>query len=355
MSYVLVRPKVAFHNTLKQLKSKFMHRASFVSGNKSVILKANHTKVLKYDRLLPTGFGDRVSVYLSVAAAAATVGADVYVYWHDNPSDKQGCSVCSLAYESISHFVQWPANLHVLRKADFKEKTRHMDAIEFDRKGLLVSYYAFDGIYTTAWKTLGLPIMLPQLRRNAFELSYRKIALEMRIKCYSHECHYVNTSKFIVLHFRGGDKMAPLSEFNTIEVLRRIPGHIPVVVVTDDDRRLNAMLSLAAPYKANITRLRKLPNELANKMRDFAVLLNATGIIQHAVHAWSSYSSVPAMMRGIPLLNTWVGREEANLKNASKVGLLRNFEENGGCPVELRSSKRTEEVSVFINTVTSQM
>jgi len=130
MSYVLVRPRIAFHKTFRQLKSKFSHvRASSMSNNKSVMSSPNTTKVLKYDRLLPTGFGDRVSVYLSVAAAAATVGADVYVYWHDNPSDKRGCSVCSLAFESISHFVQWPANLHVLRKADFKEKTRHMDAI----------------------------------------------------------------------------------------------------------------------------------------------------------------------------------------------------------------------------------
>jgi len=287
-----------------------------------------------------------------------------------------------------------------------------MDAIEFDKKGLLVSYYAFDGIYTTAWKTFGLSSMLPQLSRDAFELSYRKVALEMRIKCQlheSHECQYVNMSKFIVLHFRGGDKMAPLSEFNTVKVLRRIPGHVPVVVVTDDDSRLNAMLSMAAPYGANITRLHQLPDELANRMRDFAVLLKATGIIQHAVNAWSSYSSVPAMMRGIPLLNTWIGHEEADIitnirksrrslrnaeqsmkdaeedhndservtwkqkvleekknlsllqqkhlkfQNASSVGLLRYFEENGGCPVELRSSKRNEEISVFLNTVVSLM
>jgi hypothetical protein len=56
-----------------------------------------------------------------------------------------------------------------------------MDAIVFDKKGLLVSYHAFDGIYTTAWKTLGLPSMLPQLRRDVFELSYRRVELEMKI------------------------------------------------------------------------------------------------------------------------------------------------------------------------------
>ena len=219
----------------------------------------------------------------------------------------------------------------------------------------------------------------------------------------------VSMSKFVVLHFRGGDKTEPLSHFNTVEVLRRIPDHVPVVVVTDDDNLLDAVLSIAAPYAAKITRLRPLPDELANRMRDFAVLLNATGIIQHSTNAWSSYSSVPAMIRGIPLLNTWLGHDEADiitsirksrravrwaqpsikdaekdngdgertnweqklseekeklrslqqkhleLQNASSVGLLRSFEENGGCPVELRSSKRNEEISVFLNTVTLQM
>ena len=34
-------------------------------------------------------------------------------------------------------------------------------------------------------------------------------------------------NKFVVLHFRGDDKMEPLSDFNTVEVLRPIPGHMP--------------------------------------------------------------------------------------------------------------------------------
>jgi hypothetical protein len=114
-------------------------------------------------------------------------------------------------------------------------------------------------------------------------------------------------------------------------------------------------------------------------------------------------------MRGIPLRNTWIGHEEADIltniqkssdslgnalqsmkhteedpnstqrvnwkqkiseekknlislehkhiefQNASSVGLLLYFEKNGGCPVELLSSKRNEQISVFLNTVTLQM
>jgi hypothetical protein len=89
----------------------------------------------------------------------------------------------------------------------------------------------------------------------------------------------------------------------------------------------------------------------ANRLCDFAVLLNATAIIQHATNAWSSYSSVPAMMRGIPLLNTWIGPNDLASQNTSSIGLLRYFEENGGCPVELRSSKHKEQTSAFFDTV----
>ena len=112
-------------------------------------------------------------------------------------------------------------------------------------------------------------------------------------------------------------------------------------------------------------------------------------------------------MRGIPLRNTWIGHEEADIitdirksrravrnaqqsmkhaeedpnstqrvnwkqkiseekkklillerkhiefQNTSRVGQLLYFEKNGGCPVELRSSKSNEQISFFLNTVTS--
>lgn len=226
-----------------------------------------------------------------------------------------------------------------------------MPAIEYNVHGLLVSYHAFDGVYPTAWKTFGIPRTLPQLDRDKFERSYRNVARETSVYCPPHEWERVGFGKFVVLHFRGSDKSTSLSEFNTPEVLRRIPGHVPVVVVTDDDHQFNEMLSVAAPYAANITRTPRLSDASANRLCDFAVLLNATAIIQHSTNAWSSFSSVPAMMRGIPLLNTWIGRNDVAQQNTSMVGLLRYFEENGGCPVELRSSKRNEQISAFVDTV----
>ena len=41
---------------------------------------------------------------------------------------------------------------------------------------------------------------------------------------------------------------------------------------------------------------------------DFSLLLSAEGIIQHSPPGYSSYSNVPAMAKGIPLLSTYEGR-----------------------------------------------
>lgn len=348
--YRLLRVSTHSADTIRRLNLMRVSEGKMpVSSQKTQ--KTQKTPALKYSRRLPTGFGDRMSVYMTVAAAAASFGADVYVYWHNNPHDEGQPAHARMSYESVEPFVHWPTNLHVLAETDFFERTRDMPAIEYNVQGLLVSYHAFDGVYPTAWQTFGIPRTLPQLSPDAFERSYRNVARETSVYCPSHEWEPVGFGKFVVLHFRGSDKSTSLSQFNTLEVLRRIPGHVPVVVVTDDDNQFNEMLSVAAPYAANITRTPRLPDASANRLCDFAVLLNATAIIQHSTNAWSSYSSVPAMMRGIPLLNTWIGPNDVAAQNTSSVGLLRYFEENGGCPVELRSSKHNEQISAFFDRV----
>jgi hypothetical protein len=44
-------------------------------------------------------------------------------------------------------------------------------------------------------------------------------------------------------------------------------------------------------------------------IKDMTLALSATAIVQHASQGWSSYTSVPAMALGIPLINTFNGTE----------------------------------------------
>ncbi len=42
-------------------------------------------------------------------------------------------------------------------------------------------------------------------------------------------------------------------------------------------------------------------------LQDMALALPSMAIVQHASEGWSSFTSVPAMARGIPLINTFNG------------------------------------------------
>jgi hypothetical protein len=58
---------------------------------------------------------------------------------------------------------------------------------------------------------------------------------------------------------------------------------------------------------------------------DFALLLGAFAIVQHAWGGWSSYSSVPALASGAPLINTYRGSPHRH----------ELFREQGGVPREM--------------------
>ena len=45
----------------------------------------------------------------------------------------------------------------------------------------------------------------------------------------------------------------------------------------------------------------------SSTLQDVLLALSAVAIVQHASTGWSSFTSVPAMARGIPLINTFTG------------------------------------------------
>ena len=115
------------------------------------------------------------------------------------------------------------------------------------------------------------------------------------------------------------------------------------MAISDDD----ALLARIIKNVSNVTVI-MAPHAMdryEKMMMDFRALLGASGIIQHASHGWSSYSSVAAMSRGIPLLNTWIGPGEN--RDAMYLGTLAGFARTGGCPPELRSANRPEEIIRF--------
>jgi hypothetical protein len=327
--------------------------------------RANAQPRLCYDRVLNTGFGDRLSVYLTAAAAAATVLGEVYMFWEPQHSSACPSNVCELSFDRIQEYAIWPPNLKILPKEMYNESEISCRSIRYNIPGLLPSYYAYDGVYPLAWKTIMLPEPLRPLQLHNFVESYRQVAKQLKINIAKHPM--LLDQKYVVVHVRGGDKSGPHSHFNTLDILRQLPHGMPIIVVTDSDDYLpliipnttipilTASTNISHPHSSepsslSIFRFPKAAERYEGIMQDFQLLLGATGIIQHSTGAWSSYSSVAAMAYGIPLLNTWVtGNPEDN--SATYVGVLASFDSNGGVPAELKSAHREEDVRVFLDTM----
>ena len=305
-------------------------------------------KSFKYDRGLKTGFGDRISVLLNVAAAAATVNAHVFVWWHEGRKERAYHADMSLA--EVNMRIIWPSNLHVLSREEFDRKTYHLPEIEYNAQGLLASDRAFDGVYTTAWKTMRLPTGFPRLERDSFENSFRSVCKQLQIKNTFQ--HRIPDIPYTVLHIRGGDKESPKSEFNTNLVLGKLNTQT-LLVVTDDVAYMQNILSDRRNNSLRVLKISTTPN-ISDKydalFLDFSILLGAQAIIQHSPNAWSALSNIASMISQIPLMNTWTQKNS----ESKYVGTLASVQIEAGCPSEFYSSNRPDQIINFLQQLPRQ-
>ena len=408
----IFNPSISFYQSVSgQVKAGLQNGIDLSSRApvSSSTLPASQPR-LCYDRVLNTGFGDRLSVYLTVAAAAATVSAEVYTFWEHEPiafpkcfptaelnhttnrsdvvppstmacdaASSPGlccamgywCPICNVSFDRIQQYVIWPPNLKIFPKEQYNERKLSCGGnIQFNIPGLLPSYFAFDAVYSLAWKTMMLPEPLPTLQLHNFVESYRQVAKQLKINISKHPM--LEDQKYVVLHVRGGDKLTNHSHFNTFDILHQLPHGMPIIVVTDSVEHLPFIipntdiqiltsstkithLNSSEPFSSlRIFRFPTAAERYEGIMQDFDLLLGATGIIQHSKKGWSSYSSVAAMVSAVPLLNTWITSNSED--NSSKyVGesnvpnVLAGFDSNGGVPAELKSAQRKEDVRVFMD------
>ncbi len=328
----------------------------------------HHVIFLKYDRRLCTGLGDRLSVFLAVAAMARALNAVCYVYWcEDNPH-----SHLFYKWSDISMHMRFPSSLVVLTKKDFDRKTKDMISLNYEG-GALPAYHAYDGVYTLAFKTMVLPIQDPE----GFNRSCTEVEFHAAYRLVSKDWRVVLADlaglppEYIAFHVREGDKLldhkvsgyrtrlelemdralnrsAPdgASDYCTREVLEWLEKQeVPVIVISNDDvakRRILSDFGHSLVIPSN-----KGHSKISLEMRDLAIMMQSVGLVQHTPSAWSSYSSTVAMARHIPLFSTWHG----------PYNVLTRFEEAGGKPEELtscNSSGMQESIAKFWREVESK-
>ena len=116
--------------------------------------------------------------------------------------------------------------------------------------------------------------------------------------------HHTDDTPFVLVHFRSPDHNTCLDEYY------QEPFCTPVVL-----QELHAagvyMKVISNNHSLSMQWLKGLPSmELVHSSSAFkhmVLALSAVAIVQHASEGWSAYTSVPAMARGIPLINTYTG------------------------------------------------
>jgi hypothetical protein len=144
----------------------------------------------------------------------------------------------------------------------------------------------------------------------------------------------------VVLHLRGPDKntFSPFEGaredpdlFCTGKVVRRLlEDRVQMIVISNNATWANVLLG---------KRMNLQVDPVRSPLDDMSLLLGASAIVQHAWGGWSSYSTVPALAAGTPLITTFRG-------SPHRYSL---FEQQGGLPVELFDCARKEDFFKAIN------
>ena len=256
--------------------------------------------VWRYNRTICTGLGDRLGAMLTVASLAYVSNVHVEMQWCGDPS---------IIYSSQRAFMpKWfgfnypledflssfkiPSNIILVKR--FSEDL--MPEVSYTGNEL-EAQEAQDQVYTLAYMTtrIGHPVS-----KEDFVRAYHIVGTQ-----FQSTAPRPLLESYVVLHMRAFDTNTynygwDASLFCTHKVVANaLNDGVNVVAISNDlEWAREAMTSL----KKDILFIN------GSAFEDMSLLLSADGIIQHAPPGYSSYSNVPAMARGIPLISTYKGQ-----------------------------------------------
>jgi hypothetical protein len=204
-----------------------------------------------------------------------------------------------------------------------------------------------DHAYSTSWNAVQIPGR-PTLDPENYKQNYRWVARAVVLQAFKmHPLIIDKNHPYVVVHMRGPDDNTYNSFMGchddstlycTGKVIRRLLKRLPAVrlfLVTNN-----------ATWAGGLIQHRRL--EILSDTSaydDFALLLGASAIVQHANYGWSAYSSNPSMMSGAPLITTF----KRHLQH-HRLGWFENY---GGAPSEFYDCTRiyefVHEASIRIN------
>lgn len=264
--------------------------------------------VYLYDRPICTGLGDRMGLIFTLAALARLENATVVFPWCEDPTP--------VLQRLTRHIPRWrgydyprgelllrfriPEEIQVVANVTGAYDT--LPRVRFEGVGLPAEQ-GLDAFPTTAWRTMRLGRVVSSAEE--FASAYREVTRGFVVLTASLRPPQYPEGSYVALHLRGPDDNSYIpgegafeDDFCTGRVVRALQRKgWRIVAITNNaswaNEHLPDSLAIRAPSSA---------------YDDMMLMANARGIVQHAHNAWSSFSTVPAMARGIPIITTFAGR-----------------------------------------------
>jgi hypothetical protein len=250
-----------------------------------------------------TGLGDRLGIIVSLSALARLHDSSVFIEWCVDP--ERACLANPLHRKFIPEWTGWEYPLQTVF-----EHIAFPGNVEFFLDGRpppipwkMVTFkdqaLAVEGISSTStlyWKAL-------KFTNKVWNVAdYRQAYLDAGKEIVSKAPAPENCMPYVLVHFRCPDRNTFRRDERSLctrDVVRKLQaaGVNLRIISNDYDQTLPWLYGLH-PVSFTVS---------GTAWTDMQVSLGAAAIVQHASGGWSSYTSVPAMAKEIPLINTYYG------------------------------------------------
>ena len=287
----------------------------------------------QYHRAVCTGLGDRLGAMLTLAALAYSARTMVEMEWCSAPPldvlerirpTIPGWAGYSYPLDSFLRAFTTPSNVRLIAAPGFAPdgpKVSHHGNQQPAEEGR-------DQLYSLAWLTTRLR---DPVEGADFARAYHVVGAALQARSPPRA-----QRPYVVLHMRALDTNTPdfygvtQAYFCTRQAVKALVERgITVLVISNN-------VEWAAADLGEDSGAVVLP-PTATAYDDMSLLLSADGIIQHC-RFYSSFSSVPAMARGIPHINTYSGPTHR----------YELFREAGSLPAEFHTCS---EQDLFVNRI----
>jgi hypothetical protein len=250
-----------------------------------------------------TGLGDRLGIIVSLSALARLHDSSVFIEWCVDP--ERACLANPLhrkfipewtgyvyPLQTVFEHIAFPGNVEFF--LDGRPPPIPWKMVTFKDQAL-----AMEGIPSTStlyWKALKFTDKVWNVA------DYRQAYLDAGKEIVSKAPAPENCMPYVLVHFRCPDRNTHRRDersFCTRDVIRRLQAAGASLKIISND------YTLAATWLED---LQSVPLAVSGAAwTDMQMSLGAAAIVQHASEGWSSYTSVPAMAKEIPLINTYTG------------------------------------------------